>query len=293
MKFCKKRQKIFNIEYRGGFMQQYSVLMSLYRNENPEHLQLSLDSMVTQTVKPDEIVLVEDGELTPELYSVVDRFKKRYPDIMHIVKNEKNLGLGLSLRKGVLACRNELIVRMDTDDIAIADRCEKQLDFFEKNKDIAILGGQIEEFIVNVDNITGKRIVPTKDSELKYFMKKRCPFNHVTVMFKKSDIISVGNYQEWFCNEDYHLWIRLADANKKFANLSEVLVCVRIGEEMYARRGGMRYFQSELGIQNLLLKKKYIGILRYLVNISERFAVQVLMPNNIRGMLYKKFARTN
>lgn len=274
-------------------MQKYSVLMSLYRNENPEYLKLSLDSIVAQTVKPDEIVLVEDGELTSELYSVVDGFKKKYPDIMHIVKNEKNLGLGPSLQKGVTICRNEMIARMDTDDIAIKDRCEKQLDFFENNKDVAILGGQIEEFIKNVDNITGKRIVPTKDFELKNFMKKRCPFNHVTVMFKKSDILSVGNYQAWFCNEDYHLWIRLADANKKFSNLSDVLVCVRIGEEMYARRGGMRYFQSELGIQNLLFKKKYIGILRYLVNVSERFIVQVLMPNKIRALLYKKFARTN
>ena len=177
-------------------VEKYSVLMSLYKKENPEHLRLALDSMINQTVKPDEIVLVEDGPLTEELYSVVNE----YSSFLHIVKNETNLGLGLALNIGLNACRNELVARMDTDDICVLNRCEKQLSYFVNHPETSILGGQIEEFENTIDNVVGKRIVPTIDSDIKRYMKKRCPFNHMTVMFKKTEIIRSGNYQDWYCN---------------------------------------------------------------------------------------------
>ena len=122
-------------------------------------------------------------------------------------------------------------------------------------------------------------------------MKKRCPFNHVTVMFKKSDILEVGNYQEWFWNEDYYLWIRLAISNKKFANISDILVKVRVGKEMYKRRGGRKYFKSEKDIQKLMYKNGLISYSRYLINVAERLVLQVLMPNRVRGWIFKKLAR--
>ena len=267
-------------------MEKYSVLMSLYKKEHPEYLRLALDSMLNQTVKPDEIVLVEDGPLTPELYAILDE----YP-MLHRVKNEKNLGLGLALNEGLKVCRNELVARMDTDDISKPDRCEKQLSFFEAYPDTSIVGGQIEEFIDDTTNVVGRRIVPETDSELKEYMKKRCPFNHMTVMFKKSNVMEAGNYQDWFWNEDYYLWIRLALGEYKFANLSDMLVHARVGADMYERRGGTKYFRSEIDIQKLMLKKNMIGYGTYLTNCGKRLIVEKLMPNKLRGWIFQKFAR--
>ena len=180
---------------------------------------------------------------------------------------------------------------MDTDDIAVLDRCEKQLNFMNHNLDVAIVGGQIEEFIDDVSNIVGKREVPLTDDELKEFSKKRCPFNHMTVMFRKSDVLEVGNYQEWFWNEDYYLWIRMALRNKIFSNLPDTLVMVRTGADMYQRRGGKKYFNSEKEIQKYMLKNGMIGYSRFLINVSERLVLQVLMPNWLRGIVFRTFAR--
>ena len=268
-------------------MEPYSVLMSLYKKEHPEYLRLALDSMINQTVKPDEIVMVEDGPLTYELYKVIEEYK----DYLTIVVNENNLGLGLALNKGLVACRNELVARMDTDDIAELDRCEKQLLYFATHPDTTILGGQIEEFITDPKDVVGKRIVPEGNDELKEYMKRRCPFNHMTVMFKKTDIIKAGNYQDWFWNEDYYLWIRLALEGFVFANLPETLVHTRVGADMYQRRGGDKYFKSEIGIQKLMLEKKMIGHGTYIMNCVKRLVVDKLMPNKIRGWVFQKFAR--
>lgn len=272
-------------------MEKYSVLMSLYVKEDSDNFRIAINSMINQTVPPDEIVLVEDGLLTDALYTVINEIKDAHPGLITSVIHESNQGLGPALQHGLEAARNEIIARMDTDDIAILDRCEKQLNFMSINPDVTIVGGQIEEFIGEVTNVVGKREVPIRDSELKEFSKKRCPFNHMTVMFRKSDILEVGNYQEWFWNEDYYLWIRLAIANKKFANLPETLVMVRTGADMYQRRGGKKYFVSEKNIQKLMLKNGMIGYPRYLINVSERLVLQVLMPNWLRGIVFRTFAR--
>lgn len=272
-------------------MEKYSVLMSLYIKEDADNFRTAINSMIHQTIPPDEIVLVEDGLLTNDLYTAIDDIKSTYPGLITSVVHKNNRGLGIALQHGIEISRNEIIARMDTDDIAILDRCEKQLNFLSVNKDIAIVGGQIEEFIGNRTNIVGKREVPIRDCDLKEFMKKRCPFNHMTVMFRKSDILEVGNYQEWFWNEDYYLWIRLAIAKKKFANLPETLVMVRTGADMYRRRGGKKYFVSEKNIQMFMLKNGMIGYGRYLINVSERLIMQVLIPYWLRGTLFRFFMR--
>ena len=275
----------------GKISNKYSVLMSLYVKESAEHFKLAIDSILNQTIPPDEIVLVEDGPLTDELYAVINDIKLKYPGLITSVIHENNKGLGLALQHGLEATKNELVVRMDTDDIAVLDRCEKQLNFMNHNLDVAIVGGQIEEFIDDVSNIVGKREVPLTDDELKEFSKKRCPFNHMTVMFRKSDVLEAGNYQEWFWNEDYYLWVRMALKNKKFSNLPDTLVMVRTGADMYQRRGGKKYFNSEKEIQKYMLKNGMIGYSRFLINVSERLVLQVLMPNWLRGIVFRTFAR--
>lgn len=268
-------------------MEKYSVLMSLYKKEKPEYLVQAIDSMLQQTIKPDEIVIVEDGPLTKELYEVLDKYNEQ----IIRVKNEKNLGLGLALNVGLSNCRNELVARMDTDDIANLNRCELQLRCFEQHEDVSVVGGQIAEFINNKDNIVGKRIVPLGNKDIYNYLKKRCPFNHMTVMFRKQDIIEVGNYIDFYWNEDYYLWIRLALGGKVFANLDEVLVYARVGEEMYQRRGGMQYFKSEKRLQEYMLEQHIINRYQYIINVFLRFLMQVIFPTKLRGVLFRLFAR--
>lgn len=170
-------------------MDKYSVLMSLYIKEKPEYLDQAIHSMVNQTLKPDEIVIVKDGLITNELQNVLEKYNNKYPDLFHIVGYEDNRGLGNALNYGLTYCKNELVARMDTDDIAVIDRCEKQIDFMKKHPEITVVGGEIEEFMNDIENSIGKRLVPCSDIEIKKYMKKRCPFNHMTVMFKKMKLL--------------------------------------------------------------------------------------------------------
>lgn len=271
-------------------MRKYSVLMSIYKRENPEYLRLSINSILKQTVPPDEIIIVKDGMLTKELDAVLEGYSK-VNSIFNVIGYRENRGLGFALNYGLNHCRNELVARMDTDDIARPDRCEKQLKEFEKNSALGIIGGDIAEFVDLPSNVVAYRKVPTSDNEIKEYMKTRCPFNHVTVMFKKSAVIAAGNYQDWFWNEDYYLWIRMMKQGCIFANTGDVLVDVRTGIDMYSRRGGKKYFDSEIRLQKYMLKNKIIGLGTYLGNVGKRIIVQRLLPNRIRGWVFRNFAR--
>ena len=274
-------------------MEKYSVLMSLYYKEKPEFLKQAIRSMIDQTIKPDEIVIVYDGKLTPELYQTMDEFINKFPELFTIIENKKNIGLGLSLNRGLEVCRNEFIARMDTDDISLLDRCEKQLNLFKKNSNLDICSGYIDEFIGEPGNIVSTRCVPKKNEEIYEYIKKRCPINHVAAMFKKKSVINAGGYLDCFWNEDYYLWIRMYEKEAIFANIDTPLVLVRIGKEMYQRRGGKKYFKSEVFLQNYMLEKKIINYHTYILNIIKRFIVQILLPSKIRGIVFRKYARRN
>ncbi len=269
----------------------YSVLMSVYVKERPENLKESLDSMFRQTVPPDEIVMVEDGPLTEELYSVLDAYSAQYGECFKRIVNEQNEGLGNALRKGVTACENELIARMDTDDISRSDRCEKQLQAFMQQSDLDVLGGQINEFIETPTNVVGQRIVPCSHRDICIFLKKRDPFNHPTVMFKKNAVLKAGNYMELHYNEDYYLWSRMYLCGAVFANLADILLDMRVSKDLYARRGGYRYYKCQKKMFRFLRKNKIISAGAYFRAKTVRFVVQVLMPNKMRAWAYKKFAR--
>ena len=274
-------------------MEKYSVLMSLYYKEKPEFLKQAIRSMIDQTIKPDEIVIVYDGKLTPELYQTMDEFINKFPELFTIIENKKNIGLGLSLNRGLEVCRNEFIARMDTDDISLLDRCEKQLNLFKKNSNLDICSGYIDEFIGEPGNIVSTRCVPKNNEEIYEYIKKRCPINHPAAMFKKKSVINAGGYLDCFWNEDYYLWIRMYEKKAIFANIDNPLVLVRIGKEMYQRRGGKKYFKSEIFLQNYMLKKKIINYHTYILNIIKRFIVQILLPSKIRGIVFRKYARRN
>lgn len=268
----------------------FSVCMSVYRNDKPADFLVAVRSIINQTVKPSEIIMVVDGPIPDELEQAVSVISKEY-DSLKLVRFEENRGHAAARQAGVDNATCELIAVMDSDDIARTDRFEKQLTFLQANLDIDIVGGQIDEFIGDVDNVVGRRAVPCTDTEIKTYLKSRCPMNLVTILAKKESIQKVGGYIDWFCEEDYYLWIRMTLAGCKFANLPDTLVDVRVGKEMYQRRGGWRYFKSEAGIQRYMWKHKLIGLPRYLYNVVLRFVLQVAMPNSLRGWVFRTFAR--
>lgn len=269
----------------------YSVLLSVYCKEKPNFLAQSLDSMFNQSVAPEEVVIVEDGPLTEGLYSVLNKYSEMYPDSFKRVVNQTNMGLGKALNRGLAVCKNELIARMDTDDIIKPERCEKQLQMFLENPDLDVVGTNIAEFIDNSQVVCSVREVPSAHEEICEFLKKRCPFNHMTVMFKKASVISADGYLDWHFNEDYYLWVRMFLNGSRFANINENLVSVRVGKDMFARRGGYKYYKSEKNLFKYMYKHKLISWFAYQKAKFIRFVVQVLMTNRTRQWFFKKFAR--
>ena len=271
---------------------KFSVCMSVYKNDRPEYVDIAIQSIfIKQTVKPNEIVLVVDGPISMELESLIDNYSTKYSEIFTIIKLEKNQGLGNALRVAVEKVKYDWVARMDSDDIAAPDRFEKQKSFLQANLDVDIVGGQITEFIDIESNIVGLRNVPLLSADINVYIKARCPFNHMTVMFRKDKILAVGNYIDWHYNEDYFLWIRMFLAGCQFANLPETLVNVRVGKEMYQRRGGWKYFLSEAKLQKYMFDNDIIGVIRFVYNVFGRFVIQVLMPNKLRGFVFQKLFR--
>ena len=269
----------------------FSVAISVYKSDAPEFFDRALFSITEmQTIKPDEIVLVVDGPVCEELNRVIEKYERLY-SIFHIIRLEQNGGLGNALKIAVENSKYDLIARMDSDDVSLPTRFEQQLKYFEEHPEVDIVGGDITEFIGDESNIVGKRVVPKTNEEIREYMRRRCAFNHMSVMYKRDAVQDAGGYQDWFCNEDYYLWIRMWLNHAVFANTGSVLVNVRVGEEMYQRRGGWKYFKSEAKLQSFMLKKGVIRVPRYLVNVSERLILQVLMPNKVRGWVFRTFAR--
>lgn len=268
---------------------KFSVSMCVYEKDNPDWFKTAVGSILNQTVKPNEIVLVVDGPVTDTLDVVIKEYEKDI--IFKVIRLKENQGHGNARRIGLENCSYDLVALMDSDDISVSNRFEKQLECFKNDSELAIVGGNITEFIETPNNIVGKRVVPESDTEIKAFLKKRCPMNQVTVMFKKKVVDSVGGYIDWYCEEDYYLWIRMFLAGLKFKNIQDELVNVRVGKDMYNRRGGREYFRSEVKLQKYMLDKKIIGIGTYLINVVKRFIVQILLPNKLRGLVFKSFAR--
>lgn len=254
-----------------------SVLMSVYYKEKPEYLQQALKSIWDdQTVKPDEIVIVKDGPLTEGLNFVIENYCITAP--IKILQLEKNMGLGNALSYGIQLCKNEIIARMDSDDISLPDRFFKQWEYLNDHPEISIISSNIDEFEFDVNKITATRKVPQSHEEIVKFAKSRNPMNHMAVMFRKQDVIKAGNYQAFNGYEDYYLWIRMFQLGFKGANIPESLVKARIGNNMIARRQGIDYFKQELKLQTTFYKIGFINFFYFMKNIFCRALPRLLPP---------------
>ena len=267
-----------------------SVLMSVYKNDIAQNVKTAVESIINQTYRPSQVVIVVDGPVPDETTKTLEELKELYSEV-EIYPLEQNVGLGNALKEGMTHCVNEIVARMDSDDIAVEDRFEKQIKKFEEDCELSIVGSNIAEFIGDKDNVVSIRSVPENHDDICKYLKKRCPFNHMTVMFKKSEVEKAGGYLHWFYNEDSYLWARMYLAGCKFANIPENLVYARINEATFQRRGGYKYYKSERDLFKFMYKNKIIGWGEYQKAKAIRFVIQVLMPNSVRKYVFLKMMR--
>jgi len=269
---------------------KFSVLLSVYVKENPANLFSALESIWdNQSLKPNEIVLVQDGPLTDQLENVLVQFSKKC-SVFKMIQLNENVGLGRALNIGLDECSYDIVARMDTDDVAFPNRFEEQIKFMKHNPEVDILGAWVDEFENKIDNIISHRRVPECHDDIRSFMKKRNPFNHPSVMYRKSKVLDAGSYLDFHLNEDYYLWARMAAKGAKFYNLPKSLLFFRTGSEMFKRRGGWRYAVQDFKLQKEFKKLGLINTMEFMSNTSMR-CVARLIPNSIRGILYKKVLR--
>lgn len=269
----------------------FSVLISIYFKEQPEHFNACMESIWNnQTVKPSEIIMVEDGPLTAELDQIIKYWKDKLADTLKVIKLAKNVGTGKAKNIGLQQCINEIVCIVDTDDISVPDRFEKQITILSNDPDLVILGGQIIEFINEPSSPSGMRNVPLTNLELRQYAKKQSPFNNMTIAYRKSKILKVGGYQHHLWMEDYNLFLRVIAEGYKVQNLQDVLVYARIDNGMHGRRKGLEYIKSEKQLldlkKQLKLQNPLYANMLFLIRSAFR-----LLPANLLGKIYNTFLR--
>ena len=273
-------------------MNKFSVLMSVYNKEKPENLDLSLKSiLVNQTCVPNEVILVKDGPLTVDLDKVVNKYQKKFKDILKTVSLDKCSGLGNALNVGLSNCKYNLVARMDSDDVSVPNRFEKQIKYMVKHPKVVACGGYIGEFENDPNEpLRLKRIPLTYDEILKY-SKLRNPMNHVTVCFRKKDIQEVGGYMHLQYLEDHYLWARILASKKILENIPEILVRVRVGNGFNSRRGSKMYISGWKFLQKYMHQKKLINLYQRCRNVIAMYFM-VYMPSFFRKFLYNHILRS-
>lgn len=270
-------------------MIKFSVLLPIYQKEKPKYFEESLQSLINQTRKPNQVVIVKDGELTNELEEIIKKYQKENPNLIKIYGYKNNKGVGYALQQGVLQCDYEYIARMDSDDIAKQNRFEIQMQYIEQNPEIDILGSYIKEYDETMQKEISIRKVPLTKQEICKKIGKQSPFNHSTVILKKETVIKVGNYKPQIM-EDYDLWVRMCYNNCKMLNIPEILVKFRTSTKMYKTRSGIKYIKGMLKIQKSMLEKNIINKKQYIKNLFLRSAVAI-MPIQVKKYIYPKVIR--
>lgn len=236
------------------------MLMSVYKKDTPEHLRESIESMLGQTVLCEQFVIVQDGPLGEELESVIKEYATAQPELFTVVPLEQNIGLGRALDEGLKMCRNNLVARMDADDISLADRCEKLLKLFEQNPKLGLAGTNIDEFYDDPEHIVSSRVVPSDYDSIRKFIRRRSPFNHPTVMFRKSEVLRCGGYGQMRRKQDYDLFSRMINMDCYALNINESLLLFRSNEGNYKRRKSWEYCKSYIDVQKANYKRGYCSL---------------------------------
>lgn len=263
----------------------FSVLLSLYKKENPKYLKEALDSIFCQTVRSDDVVLVEDGLLPDNLEVVVRDYERQYHEL-HVVRFEQNRGLGVALNEGMKYCKHDIIARGDTDDINHPDRFERELKILLEHPEYDLISAWIDEFVDNPKQIHSQRRLPEKPEDIYKYGKHRCPVNHPVAMYRKKAVEKVGGYQTDLFPEDYYLWMKMLKAGSKFYNIQDSLLSFRYNPQTIKKRGGWRYAVDEAKTQwKAYHQLHYLSIADFCFNVSIRFTTRIF-PNKLRQFIY-------
>lgn len=270
---------------------KYSVLMSVYKNDNPQFLKSSIESMLNQTIIPEQYVIVEDGPVDGETEAVIRHYEESYPELFSIHRLKKNGGLGNALNQGLKICRNELVARMDADDVSMPERCKKQLLRFHEKSELVILGTQIKEFIGDTTNIVSIRNVPCNYIDIQRFARRRSPFNHPTVMYKKSVIENMGGYPTLNRKEDLELFINAVYNGVYSENLEDALLFYRTSEENQKRRRTWINCKEYIQVMYGFYRKGYLGFIDMLY-VAVGQMVMHIAPTKMINYLSRRFLRS-
>lgn len=262
----------------------YSVLMSVYSGETALNLRQSIDSIYAQDCLPSEFVLVVDGPVDTSLLEVI----YSYPSVK-VVRLPENVGLGAALNEGLKHVTCDIVARMDSDDVAFTNRCGREYSKISEGLDI--VSSSLLEFEEDISNITGRRDLPVTQDEIIEFSRKRNPFNHPCVMFRKSAVIAAGGYNSDFPYfEDYDLWIRMLMNGARVANIEEPLLYMRTDEGMFLRRGGRKYGRIMLDFHKSLIDRGWTTKETYLTGAVPHYLI-CIMPEFIRRAVYRMLHR--
>ncbi|CAN5775833.1 glycosyltransferase [soil metagenome] len=264
----------------------FSLLLSVWAGDDPEFFRQAWTStVVEQTRRPDEVVVVQDGPVEAELAAVLNELLARCPvPLQHIVL-ERNQGLGPALDQGIAACRHDVIARMDADDVSLPRRFEVQLPLIEAGADI--VGSALLEFTHSIDEVVEVRLPPTDPGWIRSAARFRDPFNHPTVVYRRAAVQRAGGYQDLPLMEDYLLFARMLAAGARPANVAEPLVYYRVGAGAYARRGGRELLRSELALQRRFLELGIITRTEFVRNVAVRGGYR-LVPTRLRKAAYRR-----
>lgn len=268
---------------------KYSVLMTVYMGENPKWFCTSLKSIFTQTARPDEVVVVCDGDLNRALEAVLADYRKKYPHTLRIIR-VRDIGVARAAQAGLEACTNEIVARMDSDDIAAKNRCEMQLDVLEKHPEISIVGSYIAEFEGRPDNVVSLRRVPLENAAIAKYCRRRSPFNNQSVMFRKSAVMSVGGYGNAKRCEDYELFAKLIANGCKGMNLPVPLVKYRSGRDNLNRRRNFKNTKSFFKVRWKLYKSGFSSLSDFVVPCTLQLFL-FCTPPAVTRLVYKWILR--
>lgn len=271
-------------------MEAYSVLMSVYHKADPTFFDTALASLVNQTVPSDDIVIVCDGPLTPELDAVLDNYQQQHPAMFHIVRLEQNVGIGAAANAGLAHCKHDLIAKLDADDIAVPQRCQWQLKRFAQCPELTVLGGYIAEFDRDPEQPLTVREVPLTNEKIRTFARRRQPFNNTSVMYRRSAVLKVGGYNKMHRCEDYDLYIRLLCAEYYCENLDQVLVQVRVDQDALNRRASRATLKGCMDSRWRAHKLGYCSLWDVAVCVGGELFI-TLCPARVQRWIYGKFLR--
>ena len=268
----------------------YSVIMSVYDKVNPEHLRMSIESIMNQTYKTNEFILIKDGKLTDEQEKVINEIVSNNKYLFKIIEFKVNKGAGTAYNAGIDLCTNKWAAIMDSDDIAVKTKFEKQMTYLAKNDDIDVIASNAVEFLESTDNIISTRIMPEYNEDIIKFAHSRCPLIQPSAIFNIKKVKSSGSYQHSPLTEDYDLYIRMIENNCKFYTYQEILYYIRTSEDFFKRRGGFKYLKPILSFKYKHFKNGFFSFYEFLKTFFASLIV-ALMPNYIRTIIYKKLLR--